>query len=135
MFYRSFLQTVLPKFAASNAQLEVEVLLRPQKAPTLTAVYGMCCSVVNATGFWRSPNDTYAADGTSKVVDVKRRDANYINTVAQRLRDATTATIRDLAKPVISPRPSVQGVWSADLSYPSFTLREAKGAAQPTSMQ
>lgn len=106
---RSYIQDFLPQYAADNSWLRIKVIARAHKAPTLTAEY---------------------RDGTAKTVDVKKRPPNQVAAMAKGLCDSTTATIRHLARPVVTPRPSVQGVWSPDMAFTTFTLREVHGQGE-----
>lgn len=108
----AFVKGGLAAFAAANPQLTVNIAVKPGKAPTLIARY---------------------ADGTGKHVDVKREDAAGVALAAARLRDAATATVRHFRRPVITRRPTVQGVWGPDVVHAPVVLRTAAAPTAATS--
>ena len=60
---------------------------------------------------------------------LKNQSPDAIATVLQRMRDTGSGRVRSLSPPVITTRPSVQGVWDPSIVYESFDLREARPAA------
>jgi hypothetical protein len=126
-FCRTFIKEELTPFAAANPWLSIEVVSKQGKAPTLIAEYRefWASSFRRPNGVSRKKRPT-AVDGTGKHVDVKNKPAKHILEVARELRDGTTATVRKLMKPVVTARPSVQGVWGPDVSHAAaFALRES----------
>ncbi len=73
-----------------------------------------------------------AVDKSTKDVGIKNQASEDVNSVLEQLRSVSTATVRDLSRPVVSPHPSVQGPWDPSTSFDSFSLRIAQpgGAAQ-----
>jgi hypothetical protein len=71
-------------------------------------------------------------DGTRKDVGVKNTAPRGVAAALDGLRRASTATVRDLARPVVSAHPSVQGPWDPSTTYEQFSLRigGAAGSAQ-----
>lgn len=49
------------------------------------------------------------------------------------MRDTGSGRVRSLRPPVVTKRPSVQGVWDPSIVYESFELREAAAPGGATS--
>ena len=62
-------------------------------------------------------------DGTNKDVGVKNKSPAEVGEVLEHLRSISTATVRDLSRPVVSAHPSVQGPWDPSTTFDSFVLR------------
>lgn len=132
---RTFIKEELAPFAAANPWLSIEVVSKQGKAPTLIAEYREFWRTRDAfvRGLPHANAPPLAVDGTGKHVDVKNKPAKHILEVARELRDGTTATVRKLMKPVVTARPSVQGVWGPDVSHAAsaFALHESTKAGTP----
>lgn len=102
---RGYLKGGLAPFAASHPTITFSVTDAPMRPPYIR-------------GEW--------LDGTSKVIDVKNRDAGYVGEVLEGLRDAASGARRNLRKPVTTGSPSVQGVWDPSITYEGFSMRDAK---------
>jgi large subunit ribosomal protein L43 len=57
-----------------------------------------------------------------KVVDVKNQEIKFVLEHLQRLRDTSGRKMTALKKPVISKRPTIQGIWQHDLEFPDFQI-------------
>ncbi|DBA03545.1 TPA: hypothetical protein N0F65_011446 [Lagenidium giganteum] len=57
-----------------------------------------------------------------KVVDVKNQDEKFVLQMMQRLRDTSGRKMTKMKRPVISKRPSVQGIWQPDIKFPEFKI-------------
>jgi hypothetical protein len=67
-----------------------------------------------------------AVDGTNKDVGVKNKSPAEVGDVLEHLRSISTATVRDLSRPVVSAHPSVQGPWDPSTTFERFALRIAR---------
>ncbi|KAK3295642.1 thioredoxin-like protein [Chaetomium fimeti] len=86
-----FIKSLLPKFAASNTQVEFAVSPRPSKHPVIIAQY---------------------INGREKAICVRNMEPYEILKKAELLRDANGEKNRRVTKPVQSINESVRGVWS-----------------------
>lgn len=57
---------------------------------------------------------------------MKNRDAAYVAGVFQKLRDVSTGRVRDLGRPVITRRSSIQGAWDPSTTFDGFSVKESK---------
>lgn len=69
-------------------------------------------------------------DGTRKDMGVKNTAPRGVAAALDALRRTSTATVRDLARPVVSAHPSVQGPWDPSTTFETFSLRIG-GAGAP----
>jgi len=86
-----FIKSLLPKFAASNPQVEFSVSPRPSKHPVIIAHY---------------------INGREKAICVRNMEPYEVFKKAELLRDASGERNRRVTKPVQSINESVRGVWS-----------------------
>ncbi|KUI65655.1 54S ribosomal protein L51, mitochondrial [Cytospora mali] len=87
----SFIQRMLPKFAAAHPEIEITVSPRPSKHPIVNAHY---------------------INGNTRTVCVRNMHANQIQGKAELLRDSTGEKNKRTKKPVKSFNESVRGIWS-----------------------
>lgn len=87
----SFIQKLLPKFAAAHPEIEITVSPRPSKHPIVNAHY---------------------VNGNRRTVCVRNLHANQVQGKAELLRDSTGERNRRTKKPVKSFNESVRGIWS-----------------------
>ncbi|CAI5462581.1 unnamed protein product [Closterium sp. Yama58-4] len=91
---REFVASLLPQFKEGNPQLAVEAVVNRGKHPNLHAQY---------------------VNGRERVVDVKNQEAETILIQALRLRNSTGRKVVKLKSRHESTRPSIQGMWTAEL--------------------
>lgn len=87
----SYIQKLLPKFAAAHPEIEITISPRPTKHPIINASY---------------------INGSTRTVCVRNLHANQVQGKAELLRDSTGERNRKTKKPVQSVNESVRGVWS-----------------------
>jgi large subunit ribosomal protein L43 len=87
----SFIQKMLPKFAAAHPEIEITVSPRPSKHPVINAHY---------------------INGNTRTICVRNMHANMVQGKANLLRDSTGERNRRTKKPVQSFNESVRGIWS-----------------------
>ncbi|CAI5743829.1 unnamed protein product [Peronospora destructor] len=59
-----------------------------------------------------------------KVMDIKNQDIKFIMKQLNRLRDSSGRKMTHIKKPVISKRPTIQGIWQPDLDFPEFKISD-----------
>ena len=67
-----------------------------------------------------------AVDGTTKDIGLKNEPIKNVQDVFNHLKNISTATVRDLSRPVISSSPSVQGPWDPSTTFDAFQIRIAE---------
>ncbi|KAG7402099.1 39S ribosomal protein L43, mitochondrial [Phytophthora boehmeriae] len=59
-----------------------------------------------------------------KVTDVKNQDIPFIMKQLERLRNTSGRKMTHMKKPIISKRPTIQGIWQPDLDFPEFKISD-----------
>uniref|UniRef100_M4BMG1 Large ribosomal subunit protein mL43 n=1 Tax=Hyaloperonospora arabidopsidis (strain Emoy2) TaxID=559515 RepID=M4BMG1_HYAAE len=59
-----------------------------------------------------------------KVSDLKNQDIPFILKQLERLRNSSGRKMTPMKKPVISKRPTIQGIWQPDLVFPEFKISD-----------
>jgi large subunit ribosomal protein L43 len=88
---RTFIQRLLPKFAAKHPGIEFLVAPRPNHHPQVVGHY---------------------INGRTKPVCVRKLNPDQIMEKVELVRDANGEKLRKVNKPVTSINPSVRGIWS-----------------------
>eukprot|EP00245_Coleochaete_scutata_P008965 TRINITY_DN2851_c0_g2_i1.p1 TRINITY_DN2851_c0_g2~~TRINITY_DN2851_c0_g2_i1.p1 ORF type:complete len:123 (+),score=24.26 TRINITY_DN2851_c0_g2_i1:123-491(+) len=88
---RDFVKTFLPELRTANPQLEVEESLRRGLHPFLRGFY---------------------ANGKTRTVDVKNKDAEEVLHYATALRNAAGHKVIKLKSRHTTTQPSIQGMWT-----------------------
>ncbi|GLD94293.1 hypothetical protein PINS_up002904 [Pythium insidiosum] len=57
-----------------------------------------------------------------KVVDVKNKKIPDVMAMLERLRNTSGRKMTAMKRPVISKRPTIQGIWQPDLEFPEFKI-------------
>ncbi|KAF1330890.1 hypothetical protein FI667_g2587, partial [Globisporangium splendens] len=57
-----------------------------------------------------------------KVCDVKNQDIDFVMKQLERMRNSSGRKMTAMKKPVISKRPTIQGIWQPDLEFPDFKI-------------
>nr|CCA25140.1 conserved hypothetical protein [Albugo laibachii Nc14] len=91
-------------FVKENPQVAFRTELKPGRHPVLIGDY-----VTNE----------------QKVCDVKNKEEKWIMLQLQRLRDSSGRKMTRMKRPIISKRPSIQGIWQQDMRFPEFTLQRS----------
>ncbi|KAH7488394.1 hypothetical protein PRIC1_007490 [Phytophthora ramorum] len=91
------------KFVEANPQVQFETELKGARHPVLIGDY-----VTNER----------------KVSDIKNQDIPFILDQLERLRNSSGRKMTHIKKPVISKRPTIQGIWQPDLDFPEFKISD-----------
>ncbi|GAB9470162.1 hypothetical protein Gpo141_00007415 [Globisporangium polare] len=57
-----------------------------------------------------------------KVCDVKNQEVDFVLMQLERLRNSSGRKMTRMKRPVISKRPTIQGIWQPDLEFPEFKI-------------
>ncbi|RLN68839.1 hypothetical protein BBJ28_00002722 [Nothophytophthora sp. Chile5] len=65
-----------------------------------------------------------AVTNERKVCDVKNQDIPFIMKQLERFRNSSGRKMTAMKRPVISKRPTIQGIWQPDLDFPEFKVSD-----------
>ncbi|TYZ57615.1 hypothetical protein PybrP1_007397 [[Pythium] brassicae (nom. inval.)] len=57
-----------------------------------------------------------------KVCDVKNQEVDFVMAQLERLRNTSGRKMTKMKRPVITTRPTIQGIWQPDLDFPDFKI-------------